>query len=165
MSVLVCVTYGFTQTSHLAEGLAKLRPVLHNRTAVPLRIPASIPELDDVQDIHAIVETATADEYLIVLGATPDCEGQHVCSYGALIGTSKPLASLDFYRPEGRKGTSVVLRGAIRGYYYEPECGAYCSDSFLVWTEGKYNYVVGLKVGTQKTLIQAANSAIAAASN
>jgi len=101
--------------------------------------------------------------YIVVLGATPNCEGQPACSYGALIGTARPLKDLNFYSISEQKAALVSLHHNVKGSFYAPRCGAYCSDSVVVWAEGKFRYIIGLKAGSQRDVIRAANSAIDAA--
>ena len=147
----------WSQTSHLSDLLAKLTLTLRNKTAVPLRLPTHIPNLDNERELYAILISSDTIGYEVVLGATPDCEGQHVCSYGFLLGTKRPVS--DFVDSE-RNGVPVSLHKGIKGVFYDTVCGAYCSESLLVWREGEYNYIVGLKAERESTLITAVNSAI-----
>jgi len=94
--------------------------------------------------------------YEVVLGATPDCQGQHVCSYGFLLGTTGPVS--DFV--SDRKGIAVTLHNGIRGTFYDMLCGAYCGESLIAWNEGRYHYIIGLKAEKKANLILVANSAI-----
>jgi hypothetical protein len=151
------------QTFHVVEILSKIAPTVRDRTSVPLRFPTHLAGLDDEGDLYAIMQSADDTGYVVVLGATPDCEGQHVGSYGALIGTTRHFQSVDFYGLSARKGTSVVLHHGIKGRFYDAVCGAYCSDSLIAWTEGKYHYIIGVKAEKKSNVIEAANSAIEAA--
>lgn len=149
------------QTNHVSAALTEIAPLLRSKTSVPLRLPARISGLDQEPDLHANIVSADDSGYVIVLGATSDCEGQHVCSFGALIGTSRPFESIDFYSVSDRKDKqSVTLEHGIKGRYSPGFCGAYCGDNVIAWTEGRYRYVIGLKAGTRADLINAANSAI-----
>jgi len=160
-SLLACFMCA-AQISPSDQVFSKLVPALLHKTSVPLRLPTHIPGLEK-GNFHAIVNSADETRYIIVLGATLDCEGQHVCSYGALIGTAHPLKDLDFYGVSKRKASSVRLHHGINGDFYDTICAAYCSDSLIVWTEGKYHYIVGLKAGSKPNVIRTANSAIDAA--
>jgi hypothetical protein len=144
--------------SQIIKVYSKAVPLLHQKTSVPLRLPAQVSGLDD--DVYAIVKSVDNTGYVVILGATPDCEGQHVCSYGTLIGTSRPLNKIDEYGISDRRGTPVRLQHGVKGRFYETVCGAYCSDSLIVWTEGNYHYVIGLKAERKSGMIVAANSAI-----
>jgi hypothetical protein len=148
--------------SHLIKVFSEAVTVLRQRTSVPVRIPTEIPGLDAENDLYAIVKSAYRTGYAVVLGASPDCEGQHVCSYGTLIGTTRPLNEIDDYKFTGRRRKRVILWNGISGYFYDSVCGAYCSDSLIVWTEGKYRYIIGLKAERQSNMIKVANSAIRA---
>ena len=149
-----------TSSALLSSVIAELR----HKTTVPLRIPGKLPSLDAAGQFYPIVKSASHEEYAIVLGATPDCDGQHACSYGTLLGTTRSTSQIDGYDFNNRKKQTVALEGGLRGYVYEPVCGAYCSDSAIIWTEGRYQYVIGLKAGSSSELIAAANSTIRATS-
>jgi len=159
---LIALSPSFAQVSRLNQVFAQIAPVVHDKTSVPLRFPTQIRGLDEEKELFAITLSADASGYLVVLGATPECEGEHYCSYGALIGTKAPVKSIDFYAVKDRKGILVPLRHGIKGYFYEGPCGAYCSDSLIVWTEGSYHYIIGLRAGDKSELIKAANSALEA---
>lgn len=160
-SLFACVMCP-AQTSLLDQTFSKIVPILLRQTSVPLRLPAYLPGLGN-RDFHAIITSADETGYIIVLGATPDCEGQHVCSFGALIGTAHPMKDINFYAVSDRKGASVSLHHGIKGDFYDTICAAYCSDSLIVWTEGRYHYIIGLKAESKPNVIRAANSAIDAA--
>lgn len=165
VSVIVCLaqtSVGRSSTqSHVTNAFAKVVPVLRHKTSVPLRFPTDIPGLGE-DKFYAILTSADEDGYEVELGATPDCEGQHVCSFGTVIGTKLPLNEVD--EITGRRKTPVNLKSGIKGHFYQSVCGAYCSDSLISWTEGKYHYVIGLKAESMANLEAAANSAIQAGS-
>ena len=146
----------------LSEAASAVRP----KTTVPLRLPTDVAGLNNAgkNDLYAIVQSADETGYSIILGAIPDCAGAHVCSYGTLIGTTRPLSKIDQYQIVGRKGMSPakLANGINAQTYYDYECRPYCADSLVVWSEGKFNYVIGLKGAKKSDLIRAANSAIRA---
>ena len=152
-SLLAC--FGSSaQISSSDQVFSKIVPALIRKTSVPLRIPTYLPGLGN-GDFHAIINSADEAGYIIVLGATPDCEGQHVCSYGALIGTAHPLRDLDFYNVSRAKSLRVHLHQGVIGDFYATTCAAYCDDSLMVWTEGKYHYIIGLKAESKSNMIRA----------
>jgi len=116
--------------------------------------------LDSEDKLYAIVKSVNEGGYVIVLGGTPNCEGQHVCSFGTMIGTSRPLDQIDEYDVTRRPRTLVKLRRGLTGFFYESVCGAYCSDSFITWNEGAYHYIIGLKAEKESNLLASVNSAI-----
>lgn len=148
--------------SPITEAYAKSLIVLRSKTTVPLRLPTCILGLGSKDEVYALVKSANEDEYVLVLGATPDCNGQHVCSYGTVIGTSRPIDQIDEYDVTRRPRTLVKLRNGLTGYFYASVCGAYCSDSFITWTEGTYHYIIGLKAEKESNLLASVNSAIQA---
>ena len=154
-------THCLGSLSSISSVYTKAVTVLQSKTSVPLRLPTCVWGLNSNDDIHAIVKSADESGYVLVLGATPDCEGQHVCSYGTMIGTSRPLNQIDdAYDVTRRPRTAVKLHRELHGYFYASVCGAYCSDSFVTWTEGKYHYVIGLKAEKKSNLLASVNSAI-----
>ena len=148
--------------SPITDVYAKALIVLRSKTTVPLCLPTCILGLDSKDALYAVAKSADKDEYVVVLGATPDCKGQHVCSYGTVIGTSRPFDQIDEYDVTRRPRTLVKLRNGFAGYFYASVCGAYCSDSFITWTEGRYHYIIGLKAEKGSNLLASVNSAIQA---
>ena len=122
--------------SPMGKAFAQAVPVLRSKSSVPLRLPTCLWGLDVGGEFYAIVKSVDKSGYVVVLGATADCEGQHACSFGTMIGTSRPLNQIDEYDVTRRPRTPVKLRHGLTGYFYAPVCGAYCSDSFITWTEG-----------------------------
>jgi hypothetical protein len=148
--------------SHVAETFSQVAPKLRKNTSVPLRLPTFVRGLEDESKLYAVIKSADAAGYVVVLGATPDCQGQHVCSYGIFIGTSRPLDLIGEYDFSDRHGTRVALAHGIKGAFYETDCGAYCSDALITWSEGNFHYVIGIKAEKKSDLIRTANSAILA---
>ena len=146
--------------SAISKAYAKALPVLHKKTSVPLRLPTQGLGLEGEQDLFAIVESADDTTYIVDLAATPDCYREHACSYGTFVGTSRPLHEIQGYGFEDREGISVGLRHGLKGRYYKGLCGAYCSDSRIVWTEGRFHYIIGLKAATKRDIVRSANSSI-----
>ena len=140
--------------------LTKAVAAIRSKTFVPLRLPTCVSGLSSADALHANVKSVNERSYVVVLGATPECEGQHVCSYGTMIGTSLPLNRIDEYDVTRRPRSLVNLHRRIKGYFYASVCGAYCSDSFITWTEGTYHYIIGLKAEERHNLIESVNSAI-----
>src|SRR5579871_2405403 len=95
---------------------------LRSKTAVPLRLPTCVAGSHSNDGLYAIVKSANEDGYALVLGTPPDCEGQHVCSYGTMIGTSRPLNQIDEYDVTRRPGTLVKLTRGLTGYFYASVC-------------------------------------------
>jgi hypothetical protein len=153
---IVAVVLCSAQLSHLIEVLAEVAPTLRDTTSVPLRFPSHIPILDKETELYAITRSVDGTGYEVVLGATPDCRGQHACSYGFLIGTTRPISSI----VSDRRGSAVALFRGINASFYDTVCGGYCNESLIVWSEGKYHYIIGLKAEKKSNMILVANSAI-----
>ena len=147
-------THCLGSLSQISGVFTKAVTVLRSKTSVPPRLPTCVWGLDTKDEHFAIVKSVDEGGYVVVLGATPDCEGQHVCSYGTMIGTSRPLDQIDEYDVTRRRRTLVKLRRGLTGYFYASVCGAYCSDSFITWTEGAYHYIIGLKAEKNPTCLR-----------
>jgi hypothetical protein len=144
---------------------AELIPTVRQKTRVPLRLPAFVPfsDADNKEEkrgageetLYAILDHANTDSYSIQLAFGKDCEGGNACHVGELGGST---VFHDDY-PDQPK-IPVKLRGGIRGFFVVATCGAHCDDSVIYWSEKKYHYLVALKAGSKKELLQMANSAI-----
>ena len=156
-------THCSSSLSPIGKVFTKAVTVLRSKTAIPLRLPTCVSGLGSAEDeLYAIVESVDEGGYVVVLGATPDCKGQHACSYGTMIGTSRPLDHIDEYDVKRRPRTLVKLHHGLTGYFYASVCGAYCSDSFITWTEAAHHYIIGLKAERRSNLLASVNSAIEA---
>lgn len=147
-------------------------PALQHKTQVPIVLPVSIHYTDSSIGLYAVVETATPEQYVIILGATPDCNGGNACRWGTLSGeaitpiTPPPEAESDFLNDSHPKPVLLEPPGFLSlaknktGYFVPSVCGAFCSDSQLFWEQNGYRYMVGIKAGKLKELVLMANSAI-----
>ncbi len=173
LGLLLCISSCLAQTAATASSgktsvtgaFLKAVPLLREKTAVPLRLPTQIPYLGSATELYANVTSADETSYAVVLGAIPDCQGQHVCSYGTFIGRSSSLVpELGDYSLPDKPGVSVKLQHGLQGVFYPASIGAYCSDSLITWVESRYRYQVYLKCETKANAVKAANSAIEAGS-
>jgi hypothetical protein len=133
-----------------------VRPVLRERTRVPLRLPGLIEQ--GGEGMFAIVANAKPSTYEVLLAFDPDCVGAHVCSYGTVKGSVNSLTE-----NEGRRAP-ITLSGGIKGYFINFKCFAYCNESVVGWTENGFHYSIAIKAERKAVLIKVANSAIEAAS-
>jgi len=150
---------GSDEQANLAQKLREYLPELKEKTKAPPRLITYFPRLGQADDLYVNVRSADSTGYEIVLGFTPDCEGQNVCGYGRLVGTTRPFNEIE--EIEGRKWVPVILKGRVKGRYYDTECAANCSYSVVAWSEGKWHYLVELKAERKSLVIRAANSALA----
>jgi Domain of unknown function (DUF4367) len=139
---------------------------LKQKTRVPLRLPAYWPFSDRTPDdqlkkdqgeenLYATIVDASDRHYAIQIAFGRGCEGQHVCRDGGLTGSSE---FHDDY-PE-RPKVSVQLRESIPGKFVDAQCGAYCDESVLYWSENGNYYSVSSKAAKKDELMKIANSAI-----
>ncbi len=77
-----------------------------------------------------------------------------------LIGTTRALSQIEEEGLADRPRTLVKLQQGFDGYFYRAVCFAYCSDSLIVWSEGRYHYIISLKAGRKTELIESATLAI-----
>jgi hypothetical protein len=161
--------------THTAETVPKLQPNpifdailsdLKRKTRVPLRLPAYWPFSERTPDdqlkkdqgeenLYATIVDVSDRRYAIQMAFGRDCQGEHVCRDGGLTGSN--LFHDDY--PQ-RPKVKVKLRGDISGRFGAAECGVYCDESVLYWTEYGYHYSVSGKAASKEDLIKIANSAI-----
>jgi hypothetical protein len=134
----------------------KVRPLLSERTKVPLRLPIFPKTGDDENSIFASLSSADESSYEIILGLGPDCLGETACRYGIVRGSSHVLEE-----KEGARIPVKLLR-CIHGYFIDAQCNAHCGDSVVGWGEDGYHYSIGIKAERMNAIIKVANSAIAA---
>jgi hypothetical protein len=161
--------------THTAKTAPKLQPNpifdevlsdLKQKTRVPLRLPAYWPFSERTpedqlkkdqgeENLYATIVDVSARHYSIQMAFGRGCEGQHVCRDGGLTGSSE---FHDDY-PD-RPKVSVQLRESIPGKFVDAQCGAYCDESVLYWSENGYHYSVSSKAAKKDELMKIANSAI-----
>jgi len=150
---------------------SEILPTLQKKTRVPLRLPAYLPydetkpkskqkNDEDAQgeDLTASIVRVDEQNYSIQLAFGKDCTGAHVCRDGGITGSTV----FQDEHPDRRK-VPVRLHRGIRGSFVDSECGAYCDESVLYWSEHGYHYSISGKAASKKELIRLANSAIDAA--
>jgi hypothetical protein len=144
----------------------EILPELKKKTHVPLRLPAYWPFSERVPDdqlkkdqgeenLYATVVDLSDRHYAIQIAFGRDCQGEHFCRDGGLTGSSE---FHDDY-PE-RPKVSVQLQGNIPGKFVDAQCGAYCDESVLYWSENGFDYSVSSKAASKDELMKIANSAI-----
>jgi hypothetical protein len=120
------------------------------------------------------ITVATPTHYEISLDATADCQGDDRCSFGWLSGEqvfqdTPNVASVYAYelepdfQPVARSPeamSEVALTGDITGFFIPFICGANCDTSKIFWEQSGIRYGVGIRYGSQATLIAFANSVI-----
>jgi len=129
-------------------------PQLKQKTQIKILLPQYIPESDGENPIYAIIETATRNQYEILLGFLPDCNGGTACRLGFVSAEAVTL------KTPRLTGKPVSLGRSVTGYFLPSYCGANCSDATLTWRQKGVQYVVGIKAGDRATLVKMANSAI-----
>ncbi len=148
-------------------------PELEAKTRVPLLLPSLVPQPGF--PLYATVNSATVDAYELTIGDREQCSGGNYCRYGTVSGekTTPSIPSVEqqyafmhdpSYQPTERspeKMGRVVLTNDVRGYFIPYVCGANCDDAKVIWEQNGYRYLVGLKRGDKKAVVQMANSAIA----
>jgi hypothetical protein len=145
----------------------KLEPVLREATTVPLRLPAFLPYVDEEHPIFTNASSVDSSHYQISLGWIPECEGQNVCSYGTVYGGVSPFQSPqeDDARDDDQDRAKLTIEPVevsvgIKGQFIDAVCYAYCTQSYIRWSEGRFYYAIGIKAERKETLMKVANSAI-----
>ncbi|HLP90664.1 MAG TPA: hypothetical protein VK184_19050 [Nostocaceae cyanobacterium] len=143
-----------TKSSQSHRVFQPILPKLKQKTKIKILLPQFIPNDDGVNPIYAIIENSTPNQYAIILGYTPNCNGGTACRLGAISGEAVTAKTP---RLTGKK---VSLAKGITGYFLESRCGANCSDATLTWRQQNVQYTFGIKAGRSTSLIKMANSAI-----
>lgn len=142
---------------------------------IPVHLPTYIPsEGVNRKGLAATLVIKTNSAYQIAIG-TPGCKGEYYCRYATVSGEKitpyTPSIESEFsymvndpnYRPTRRspdKMGSITLAGGVRGYFVPWVLGANLSDAKVIWNEGSYRYLVGVKGGSFQGVVRMANSAI-----
>lgn len=129
-------------------------PALKAQTQVPVFLVGDIPNVEQSEPLYAILASATASGYQILLAFTENCNGGNACRLGSISGQAEA-------ETPSLEGQPVALRDGITGYFVEATCGANCSDATLTWEQEGYRYTIGIKAGNEADLVAMANSAIA----
>ncbi len=175
-----------TATSALSTVDPVFQPILSslNKTQAPLRLPAFI-FLESIREsglstfdgkVYANLLDVTPTTYVVILGATEECQGGNACRLGSISGSKndrntprgenllkliKSKYNASSNRRSKEKPEVVTLAKGIKGYFDPWTCGASCGDADIIWDENGYRYTVGSKIGTKSSLVKMANSAIA----
>jgi hypothetical protein len=164
-----------SQSLNLSQPHQIFRPALSQlqaKTRVSLLLPAYVPKED--YPLYVTVNIAEPERYELTIGATEDCSGGNYCRYGTVSGqkvtSSTPSVEEEYaflndpqYQPTERSPERmgrVTLANGIKGYFIPYVCGANCDDSKVIWEQNGDRYLVGLKRGDKKTVVEMANSAI-----
>jgi hypothetical protein len=147
-------------------------------TQVPLRLPTRLPLTKEAPPLYATVTVRNRTEYEIILGLSADCGGGNACRWGTLSGQqltpntpSIARQFADYTDPSYQPWTNlppeikkqfgpVKLTRGLSGFFVPATCGANCGDSMVLWEQNGFRYMVGIKVGKLKEVIDLANSAI-----
>ncbi len=144
-----------------ATALAQVRKKIKDGSQVPLRLPSYVPNANDPDHpVFLTLQKLSPKDYLLLLAFDKDCQGQHVCEVGTMQGSSEPLQHDYNTTPQ-----PVLLKNGSHANYVSFQCGSYCGDGELWWSEGRWNYSIRMKAGNLKELLQLANSAIATGKN
>ncbi|PAX54904.1 hypothetical protein [Brunnivagina elsteri] len=130
-------------------------PKLKSISKFPILLPRIIPGSEGENKLYAVIETATANKYGIILGFTSDCGGGNACRFGDISAKTVTKTTPRLL------GKTVKLANGITAYFIDAKCGANCSDSTLTWQFKGVRYTAGIKAGKLRDLLQMANSFIA----
>jgi hypothetical protein len=129
---------------------------------IPIMLPAEFP----IEEIYYEVMTAESDRYEINLDLIPGCGGAGACHYGMIAGTivgentTFPVNIFDNFYLELENTREIALVNQTQAFFFDYSCGASCGDAYVVWFTEPYQYVLGLKGGSESELINLANQII-----
>lgn len=161
ISVLACVPLlilGFPGSSSADSTipLTQVLEALEPQTQIPLLVPATIPQMDQVY----VSTDGSADSYSVNFDYISDCAGATPCTFGGIWG----LRNGSFYDPaemgSGETIEPVTLANNTPGQVAET-CGAYCTMTVL-WQSDGVLYGVSIKNGLKEDAMGLANDAILA---
>ncbi|MBN1487299.1 MAG: hypothetical protein JW981_06615 [Anaerolineae bacterium] len=130
---------------------------------VPPMLPPEFPVAENLPAIYPYIFTMATGEYELSLDYGEDCQGAGACHYGSMSGkqttSTEPVgtSTIPFDITEAR---TVTLDNGITGYFSEAVCMANCSDATVYWIYNGYQYMIGLKGGTEAAVVELANAAI-----
>jgi hypothetical protein len=175
----------FTQSSSpsVSKSDTLFQPIVSEivKSGVPLRLPTYIPstgqrrnsEGTPPKDVYASVNMVSDGIYLVSIGYTKACTGGNACRLGTVEGDRKtvqtpPIEEVYSFMMDSKfkgvrseqKMSTVSLAKDTEGWFIPWICGANCNDAKVVWDEGSFRYLVGIKLGDKNALIEMANSAI-----
>lgn len=135
----------------------EVKPVLR-KSSVPPKLPRFLPFMDKSHPIHAVVQSATASGYSILLANALPCDGANWCLYGTIKGSTQPINREE----KVGKAVSMLLQGGIHASLFDSECDTYCDQAYIDWRENGYYYSIGIKGpnSMREILVKVANSAI-----
>jgi hypothetical protein len=129
----------------------------------PLMLPPDFPVEEGLPLVQPYVITAEPGEYEISLDFGPECQGAGACHYGSLAGkkvdSDVPVGTRNIPF-EAERAQEVTLELGIQGYFVDYVCGANCSDALVFWIYDGYQYILGIKAGSQQDVLDLANATI-----
>ncbi len=180
-----------------------LLSTLYKQTKIPVRLPTYIPNpnaenslsgegtivqasasasympnLKAKKTLIATLSSATANEYTIVLGNRPNCQGQNSCKLGSLSATKLTPKTISLQRAfqqaasfvnnplftgERRSPDAigpVTLSTNIKGYFIPWVLSDRYTEAKIIWEQDGIRYSIGIQQGDKESLIKMANSAI-----
>jgi hypothetical protein len=127
-----------------------------SKSTIPVLIPRQLPSASASDPLNLQVLSLTRNGYRLVLAHDDNpCEGQSVCAYGTLEANTAPINNSDLLPRR------VQLRHGRDGKFVRSVCSTSCTEAYITWRQGQFFYSIGIKAGSRRELIDAANSAIA----
>lgn len=130
-------------------------------TGVAVMLPPSFP-VDGDLGTYPYVISAMDGKYEVSLGIVEDCMDTGACTYGHLVARRIGAAG-DAYETimpfwDAAVSDMPSLVGNIPSYFVDYQCGANCGDAMLFWIYNDCEYMLGLRAGSEETLIELANA-------
>lgn len=170
-SIAVCIIFFFSfSTKAFVENVgtqqlevksfADLQHVMKNmqaKTAVSIGIPKKLPKYADFEKYGSYLRNSVSSNYYEVnFIKDPECEELYRCIDITFVGGASPVGSYSKqykgdkkHQPKPVPTTSTALKNGDKALFYEPECGAYCPLSELVWQHGKFYYMISFMGGLE----------------
>ncbi len=132
-------------------------------SGVPLILPPNFTAEAGLPGIFPYILSINPGEFEISLDYGTDCQGGGACHFGVIAAypaSGSIPAGSENYPFDLSIARRISLAKGITGYFTDYTCGANCGDALIYWVYQGYEYVIGLKAGTQEKLIALVNVAI-----
>ena len=163
-SIAVCLIFFFSFSTEAfvkndvtqqleVKSFADLQHVMKTmqaKTAVSMGIPKKFPKYVDFEKYGSYIRNSVNSNYYEVnFIKDPECEDLYRCIDIAFVGSTSPVGSYNQeykgnkkHQPKPVPTTNVILKNGDKALFYEPDCGAYCPLSELVWQHGRFYYMI-----------------------
>lgn len=130
------------------------------KTVVNIGIPKKLPKYVEFEKYGSYIRNSVSSNYYEVnFIKDPECEELYRCIDITFVGGASPVGSYSKqykgnkkHQPKPVPTTSTTLKNGDKAIFYEPDCGAYCPLSELVWQHSKFYYMISFMGGLKDAM-------------